>query len=638
MDVDAEGSVALLTQLAATAAADLSPMAAIFGGIVGQEVVKAASHKFHPVHQWFYFDAAEVLPSSPPEGAAAAGASTTDRYASTAAVFGPAFAAKLASLNVFLVGAGALGCEFLKAFACGGVGLRSAGGRVVVTDDDTIEKSNLSRQFLFRDWDIGKPKSTAAAAAAAAINPDIAVTPLQERVAPTTETVFDDAFWSSLNLVVNALDNVTARLYVDARCVYHGKPLLESGTLGPKCNTQAVIPQVTENYGASRDPPEKQAPMCTLHSFPHTIDHCLTYARSEFEGLLDKSPAEANAYVSDPAGYVASARRAGDAAAREQVLSVTAALGPDAVSDWEGCVAWARLKFQDLFHDRVAQLVHTFPEDAVTATGARFWSPPKRFPTPIVFDAADPAHAGLVQAAAILKAQVYGVPVPPAAADAAAVAAAAAAIHVPPFAPKAGIKIETDPKATAAAVGGADDDLDTLIGELERVAAAGAAARSGVALTPIAFEKDDDTNFHMQFVAGVANMRARNYGIGEVRGEERVVGREEGEKARGRPGENKNTHPPPPPLGRPPQSQAHRRQDRARHRHRHRPGDGARLPGVVQGRRVCASRGLPQHVCQPGPAPVCSCGACRRQGHHAWRPIVDAVGPVDGGRGGPHPV
>ena len=85
--------------------------------------------------------------------------------------------------------------------------------------------------------------------------------------------------FQELDLVVNALDNVNARLYVDARCVYFGKPLLESGTLGPKCNTQMVIPGMTENYGASRDPPEKQAPMCTVHSFPHNIDHCLTWAR-----------------------------------------------------------------------------------------------------------------------------------------------------------------------------------------------------------------------------------------------------------------------------------------------------------------------------------------------------------------------
>ena len=56
---------------------------------------------------------------------------------------------------MFLVGAGALGCEFLKDFAMMGVSVGSQ-GLTTITDDDTIEKSNLSRQFLFRDWDIGR--------------------------------------------------------------------------------------------------------------------------------------------------------------------------------------------------------------------------------------------------------------------------------------------------------------------------------------------------------------------------------------------------------------------------------------------------------------------------------------------------
>ncbi len=49
--------------------------------------------------------------------------------------------------------------------------------------------------------------------------------------------------------------------------------------------------------------------MCTLHSFPHNIDHCLTFARSEFEGLLEKSPSEANAFLSDPAKYLSAVRQ-----------------------------------------------------------------------------------------------------------------------------------------------------------------------------------------------------------------------------------------------------------------------------------------------------------------------------------------
>lgn len=78
-----------------------------------------------------------------------------NRYDGQAAVIGHTLQQKLADLKVFLVGAGALGCEFLKNFALMGVGI-GPNGSVTVTDDDTIEKSNLSRQFLFRNRDIGR--------------------------------------------------------------------------------------------------------------------------------------------------------------------------------------------------------------------------------------------------------------------------------------------------------------------------------------------------------------------------------------------------------------------------------------------------------------------------------------------------
>ena len=52
----------ILKKLAYTAAGDLSPMAALFGGIVGQEALKAISGKFHPMFQFFYFDSEESLP------------------------------------------------------------------------------------------------------------------------------------------------------------------------------------------------------------------------------------------------------------------------------------------------------------------------------------------------------------------------------------------------------------------------------------------------------------------------------------------------------------------------------------------------------------------------------------------------
>jgi ubiquitin-activating enzyme E1 len=66
------------------------------------------------------------------------------------------------------------------------------------------------------------------------MNAEFNIRPLIERVSSDTTDVFDDKFWSSLDLVLNALDNVNARRYVDSRCVFYGKPLLESGTLGTK--------------------------------------------------------------------------------------------------------------------------------------------------------------------------------------------------------------------------------------------------------------------------------------------------------------------------------------------------------------------------------------------------------------------
>lgn len=60
-------------------------------------------------------------------------------------------------------------------------------------------------------------KSTVASDAAVKLNPRLHINPLQNRVSPETEGVFNDAFWEGLDLVVNALDNVNARLYVDSR-------------------------------------------------------------------------------------------------------------------------------------------------------------------------------------------------------------------------------------------------------------------------------------------------------------------------------------------------------------------------------------------------------------------------------------
>lgn len=84
--------------------------------------------------------------------------------------------------NCFVVGAGALGCEFIKMLSLMGFGRNH--GNVVVTDDDNIEISNLNRQFLFRKHHVGKSKSETACEVGRNINPSVPFNASRLRVSP----------------------------------------------------------------------------------------------------------------------------------------------------------------------------------------------------------------------------------------------------------------------------------------------------------------------------------------------------------------------------------------------------------------------------------------------------------------------
>lgn len=174
------------------------------------DCIQACSGKFHPIKQYLFFDALESLPSTPvtEEDAKALGT----RYDGQIAIFGKTFHERITKMKQFLVGAGAIGCEMLKNWALMGLGTE---GVIHVTDMDTIEKSNLNRQFLFRALDVGKSKSLAATDAVIKMNPSLKgkVQPKQDRVGQDTEHIFDDSFWEGLDCVTNALDNVDARMW-----------------------------------------------------------------------------------------------------------------------------------------------------------------------------------------------------------------------------------------------------------------------------------------------------------------------------------------------------------------------------------------------------------------------------------------
>jgi len=125
------------------------------------------------------------------------------------------------------------------------------------------------------------------------------------RVGKDTEDVFNDDFWESLDFVVNAVDNINARLYVDSRCVWYQKPLLESGTLGTKANSQMIVPHKTQCYGDTRDPPEEAIAFCTLRNFPNQIEHCIEWSRDKFNELFVDPPSDLVSFLENSKLFIA---------------------------------------------------------------------------------------------------------------------------------------------------------------------------------------------------------------------------------------------------------------------------------------------------------------------------------------------
>ncbi|KAJ2725602.1 E1 ubiquitin-activating protein [Coemansia sp. D1744] len=496
----------LLKQLAYQATGDLSPMVAVFGGLVAQEVLKACTGKFSPINNFMYFDALECLPVGfePKEADLAPVGS---RYDGQIAVFGREFQEKLSNYREFLVGSGAIGCEMLKNWAMMGIA-SGENGVIHVTDMDTIEKSNLNRQFLFRPADVGKLKSDTAAEAVAKMNPDIAgkIATHQDRVGLETEVVYNDEFYESIDGVTNALDNVVARKYMDQRCVFYRKPLLESGTLGTKGNTQVVIPHLTESYSASQDPAEKQIPICTLKNFPHAIEHTIQWARDLFEGLFTQPAESVNAYLSTPDYIEKAFATVGDSVKIETLNKIRSFLVTDKPMAFADCVAWARKNFEELYNNAPQQLLFNFPADAVTSSGQPFWSPPKRVPTAVTFDPASDLHIDFIMAAANLHAFNYGLK---GSRDRDQIKQLAAAVTVPKFVPKSGVKIQVNENEDPGA--GVESDADGLSALVASMP--DPAEFAGVRLAPADFEKDDDSNFHIDFITAASNLRASNYGI-----------------------------------------------------------------------------------------------------------------------------
>ena len=163
--------------------AEICCMTSFIGGIVCQEIIKSTG-KYIPINQWEIFNFLEYSEIIPSEEKYIN--NNESRYNDYEIIFGKKILEKIQSLNIFLAGAGALGCELLKNISLMGIGAKghssNSKGSVLIIDDDMVELSNLNRQFLFHKKDIGQYKTFIAKKSADKINKDLKCISLCQRI------------------------------------------------------------------------------------------------------------------------------------------------------------------------------------------------------------------------------------------------------------------------------------------------------------------------------------------------------------------------------------------------------------------------------------------------------------------------
>jgi len=170
-----------------------------------------------------------------------------------------------------MVGAGGIGCELLKNLVLSGF------KNIEVVDLDTIDLSNLNRQFLFQKQHIKKSKAHVAKESALKFNPSANIISHHANV---KDKEFSVAWFKGFDIVLNALDNLDARRHVNMMCLAADVPLIESGTTGYLGQAYVIKKDVTECFDCTPKVTPTTYPVCTIRSTPSAPIHCIVWAKS----------------------------------------------------------------------------------------------------------------------------------------------------------------------------------------------------------------------------------------------------------------------------------------------------------------------------------------------------------------------
>lgn len=367
-----------------------APICSYLGGIVAQEIIKITG-KFTPFNQWYYCDFFYLLKIDHKKSVVKPTKDESEnRYFDQISIFGKEIQNIFRNLNLFIIGCGALGTEFLKIFSL--LGISSGTGKITVTDSDIIEISNLNRQLLFKRENVGGFKSKIAKDMIKQINSEVNCIDKLIKIDESSEELLDDEFYKKQDIILTCVDNIDTRKYVDRKITLLKKIHIDSGTLGTKGHCQIIIPYLTSNYSDKEDY-ESEIALCTLHNFPSQIEHCIEWGKFKFVDYFNNNIKILNGLIFNFETELDYLKKSFSEIEINDKIIFLNKLVENLLKDIsEEFILFAIEEFNLNFNRKIQELLIKYPIDYQHKDGSRFWIGAKRPPNPIIPDLQDQNH------------------------------------------------------------------------------------------------------------------------------------------------------------------------------------------------------------------------------------------------------
>ena len=377
-------------------------LCSFLGGFAAQEVIKFTG-LYCPLNQCFWIDIYEetIINLQNPDRTI-----LNCRYDDLISIYGREFMEKLHNLNIFLVGAGAVGCEYLKILSLMGIATKN-NCIVTVTDNDCIENSNLNRQFLFRKEHVGKSKSLVACEEVKKINPEFNCQNLQVEVREENESIFDEKFYKEQDFVLIAVDNVKARNYLNEQCIYNRIKLIECGTLGENASSQLIIPFVSAEYKGVENN-NNQVGVCTIRNLPSLIEHCIEWSKIKFEEYFTKNIKILKNFIENPKEFLENNTNNNS---YEKLIYLKEYINIFKSKSFDECLKLGKKLFYLNFIKNIEDILIINPPDKLLKDGSKFWKGSNRLPHIIEFNIKEDINYLYVEYFSYLLANSLGIPI-----------------------------------------------------------------------------------------------------------------------------------------------------------------------------------------------------------------------------------